>query len=184
MSQSFLIFALPRSRTAWLATMLTSIGYDGDYCSSFCQHEWFDFDNPLPNRTHFNGASSTGAALHWEKVLKNNPDARIVTIRRKPLDAVLASYERATGLKAEDMFQTMARANVCLNAIEADTGCLSVNFNDIDDRAEEIHRWCLPGVEIDQLRLDQLKRMNIQLKPSIQLAEIAKLTKGQGRLAI
>ncbi len=139
---SFIIYALPRSRTAWLARFLTY----GDW---FCGHDearhlrsmedvksWLSMDNT--------GTVETAAAPFWRTV--HRPDVRVAVVRR-PIEEVLASLERVTGpVDVAAVTRMLKRADRKLDQIEHRTGCLSVSYADLltEEGCARLFEHCLP----------------------------------------
>jgi hypothetical protein len=98
MSTPFVIMALPRSRTAWLAKFLS-------YGTWYCGHDQLKYARSIDDvKTWLSipevGTVETAASSHWRLAINLCPSLRIVTIRRRRLD-VLDSLERLNGeLKA------------------------------------------------------------------------------------
>lgn len=134
---SFIVHALPRSRTYWLSRFLT---YGGWYCGhEEARHvralddvaSWFK----LPNT----GTVETGAAPFWRML----PPLRTVTIRR-PVDEVVASLQRL-GVAVDP--RAIRRMDAKLDQIEARVpGVLRVTFEELRTEAacRAIFEHCLP----------------------------------------
>lgn len=159
----FIVFALPRSRSAWLATFLT-------YRDWRCEHEGLMFCDSLEDVRTWLGRSCTGtcetaAAPFWKLLERFAPDARVVTLRR-PIPAVLASL-RAAGLQFDrvHMHRTLENTERRLDDIEAAMpDVLSVRFADLEDEAmcARVFEHCLP-YRHDAERWRQLAAQNIQV---------------------
>jgi hypothetical protein len=79
-TQPFLIFALPRSMTAWTSCFLTV----GD---SFCMHEMpFNLDDIVQFMENspfgFTGICDPGLLMRWDEVTKALPTAKLIYLRR------------------------------------------------------------------------------------------------------
>ncbi len=97
----FFIAGMPRSRTAWMANLMTTE-------ESFCWHDgikhcasWEDLRRVLdvPNRK-FTGDSDTGIALFWRRLVKDYPRARLVLLWRDEADS-LADFNRHFGFEGD-----------------------------------------------------------------------------------
>ena len=145
----FVVFALPRSRTAWLSRFLT-------YRASYCGHDesryfrdlgdvkaWFKQDNT--------GSAETGSAPWWRLALRYRPDLRVVVIRRsvpEVVDSLMAvdlhgsgSFNRAT------LAERMMRMDAKLDQIEHRVpSAMSVKFDDLanQETCKSIFEHCLP----------------------------------------
>ena len=156
----FVVFALPRSRTAWLSQFLTY----GDWA---CTHEELRHARTvedlkawaaLPNL----GTVETIAAPYWRTLRSLRPDARVVVVRR-PVSEVVASLERF-GLGGPEMARGLDRLDAKLRQIAARwPKALSVSFADLDDEAtcRAIFEHCLPYAH-DSARWREMAGMNIQ----------------------
>src|ERR1700743_833304 len=88
MSRPFVVFALPRSRTAWLAHWLSlqqDVGHD---ISILCDSPEDFFRQFAEGKMR--GCVETAAIDAWRLIRARMPEARFVTIRR-PLGAVRVS---------------------------------------------------------------------------------------------
>ncbi len=84
----FIVFALPRSRTAWLARFLSYGEYE-------CAHEQLRHMRSMADvrawlAQDYVGAAETGAAPWWRLVRHIRPDARVLVVRR-PVEEVVNS---------------------------------------------------------------------------------------------
>lgn len=160
----YLILGLPRSRTAWLANLLT-------YGPSFCWHDGLAhckskrelvqlFDSP---EHKYIGIADAGAALVFDELLKILPVMpRIVIIRRNPGD-VLYSCEEAGlpitphGILAmqDALAKIMANHEVCL-----------VDFEDLDKAlcCQNIWHYCTrDSTHFNLRRWAMLRSLNVQI---------------------
>jgi hypothetical protein len=162
----FIVMGTPRSRTAWLARLLSC----GDVT---CEHEpsvrwtsradlwrFLDQDNV--------GASDASLTWFWRDIIAFRPDCRIVVVRR-PLAEVRASCRRAAiplaepdGLDALDAEAAAVRGRNVTKAAFADLGRAAV--------VGEVFRWCL-GEAPPFGWVDRLQRINIQADIPARLAE-------------
>lgn len=159
----FIVYALPRSRTAWLASFLS-------YRDWTCGHEealharsvddvkaWFSQPNT--------GTAETLGATWWRTVQAVAPSARVVTIRR-PVADVVASLMR-TGLfpDAALLHSQMAKADRKLDQVERRVpGVLSIPFADLAQEATcaRVFEHCLPHAH-DPAWWAHLDAQNIQI---------------------
>src|SRR5580693_982148 len=89
--EPFIIFALPRSRTAWLSKFLS-------YGKWFCHHEHAirlrsieDFKAALAQR--YTGFAETAAGPAWHLIRHFRPDVRAVVVRRPVEETIAAMVE-------------------------------------------------------------------------------------------
>lgn len=142
---SFIVLALPRSRTKWLSHYLS-------YQDWHCGHDELQHMRSLEDvQTWFTqpniGTCETAAAPWWRLLLHYQSDIRIVTVRRD-LAEVLASVIRAVPdcdpVTAERVLQAADRK---LDQIEARVpGVLSVGFDDLahESVCARVFEHCLP----------------------------------------
>ncbi len=101
---AFVIFALPRSRTAWLSRFLS-------YGEWFCGHEELRHVRSLDDvRAWFSqgqiGTAETAGAPWWRLLERFAPYSPVVIVRR-PVDEVVDSLARIPGLTPADIQSLM-----------------------------------------------------------------------------
>jgi hypothetical protein len=125
---TFIVFALPRSRTAWTREYLRypisgnwRVGHDiAATCST--PNDFFNkFDGEMI------GAVETAAMLGWRLIRERMPEAKFAVIRR-PVSEVERSLSQF-GIEAK-MGELIARASM-LNEISGHPGVLTVQFDDL-----------------------------------------------------
>ncbi len=158
----FVIFALPRSRTAWLARFLT-------YGETVCGHDelrhmrtlgdveaWFTQPNI--------GMAETAGAPWWRLLGHYAPTARVVVVRRH-LDEVHDSLMRIDGVRFDPdaILKILVRLDRKLDQIEARLSVLSVRFDDLqnEDICAAIFEHCLP-YRHDHEHWARLDQTNVQ----------------------
>ena len=162
----FVIFALPRSRTAWLSQFLT-------YRAASCAHEQLRHIRNLDDAKIWlsqenTGSAETAAAPWWRLLLHYRPDVKIVVIRR-PVDEVVESLMRLDlhGAGSFDrvlLAKTIKRLDAKLRQIERRaSNVLSVLFADLSDEeaCKAIFEHCLPYPH-DREHWLRLKDVNVQ----------------------
>lgn len=153
MPRNYMIYALPRSRTAWLANFLSS---DNNFCwhdgLNGC-HSWNDIAsrfNP-PINYHSVGMADTGAALtKFPSIYHHLPT---IVILRDP-EEVIQSLFNVFGVDFTTLIVTQYEI---LKAIRAD---LVIPFQDINQQLLEIWKFC-NGPGFCALRAEQLMNLNI-----------------------
>lgn len=134
MTQPFIIYALPRSRTYWLSKFLS-------YGDTLCGHEeirhlrGLDDVKSLLDMPCY-GSAETAAAPFWRLVQTMRPDIKTVVIRRRVEDVVASLL--ATGIQFDRprLLRQMHKLDAKLDQIEQRVlGALSVNFDDLSDEA-------------------------------------------------
>ena len=129
----FVVFALPRSRTAWISRFLTY----GDWK---CGHEELRHMRSLDDiQAWFSqpciGAAETAGASWWRLLERFAPDARVLVVRR-PVDEVVNSLMNIPGAEfdRELLATTMRQLDRKLDQVEARVpNTLSVAFEDLGD---------------------------------------------------
>lgn len=129
----FIVYALPRSRTAWLARFLSYGGWR-------CSHETAIFLRNLQDvRDVFalsrTGTVETAAAQAWRIIHHHVPTLRAVVIRR-PVDEVVESVLAVDlmGVAKYDPVRVRAIMDYgdrCLDQIALQPGTLSISFEDL-----------------------------------------------------
>lgn len=164
MSRKFFVTGLPRSRTAWLANLLSY----GD--KSFCFHEavrrakdtqdMFGLYESLPHELV--GDSSCGLLLNWKEVSEQHPGAKWVIIVREP-QQVLESCRRAfpwLRVNADTIREMNQRLHEALRGL-AGRNLLVVEFQQLDQ--------CIPdllshiGLSIPRLRIEQCLENKVEI---------------------
>jgi len=153
MTTPFVVFALPRSRTTWLAAWLKG-GHDlMPRCDSMAEY--------IAAIQRRGGTVETAGMVAWRTLRKAMPHARFVTIRR-PVAEVCASLERqqwkmTPGLRDE----LQARASM-LDEIEA-AGAKSFRFDEISRPTVAALLWreVKPGRPFDYTRWSRIDAQKI-----------------------
>lgn len=163
--RNFVVFSLPRSRTAWLSVFLSH----GEW---ICGHDEIRHLRQLEDARSWlaqpmTGTVETAAAPFWRLVQHMRPDLRLVTIRRDP-DEVAESAVRC-GLASDlDMtVKVMRRLDRKLGQIERRTGARSFRFEDLkrEDVCADLFEHLLPHKH-DSARWAELDRTNLQINTS------------------
>jgi hypothetical protein len=163
----FIIFALPRSRTAWLAHWLHApehpVGHDiaieCNQTNDFVQSFIFGM----------RGAVETGAIEGWRQITKVMPHARFLTIRR-PLEEVKQSLTKF-GLIADD---ELAQREVLLDEIEFTGRAERIDFVDLQQRGcrRWIWNYLLPEFAFDSERDMLFEQTNIQVDMQARIVQL------------
>jgi len=139
--EPFIVFAMPRSRSAWLSRYLT-------YKEYLCGHDELRHCRSLEDiRSWFAqpcvGTVETAAAPFWRLA----PPARYVTLRR-PIDAVLASLRRGGMAFDDDVMRAVLKHHEAkLNQIEKRLpNVLRLTFDELADESAcaDLFTHCLP----------------------------------------
>jgi hypothetical protein len=165
----FVIYALPRSRTAWLSKFLSygkwTCGHDVavDLHSIAALRAFF----ALPNI----GSAETAMVDGWLLVQTLVPDIRSVVVRRPILD-VYASFHRL-GIPVEVVSYQLNVRNRLLNEAQNAANAITVHYDDLDeeDTCKRIFEHCLQE-KFDRDWWLSLKDENIQIDMTERLKKI------------
>ena len=160
MTEPFIVFSLPRSRSAWTARFLS-------YGERRCRHDLAtecaslgEFTDRL--RGEYAGTVETGAVIGWRALRRHLPDARIAVIRR-PIPEVYASLTRF-GLGGSDLMNELIQRDGMLDELANVHGVQSftfASFNSIES-CRELFEYCL-GEPFDWEWWEGLAGVNIQV---------------------
>lgn len=137
---SFVVFAMPRSRTAWLSQWLSraSGGVVGHDTAIWCDttDQWLD-----AIWRGLAGTVETGAAEAWPILRRAMPACRIVVISR-PLDEVEHALCRAGFPAPPDVLRARATA---LRDLSEQPGVVTIPYAELDEpsNAVALHEHCL-----------------------------------------
>lgn len=156
----FFIFCLPRSRSAWIANLLT-------WGPSLCYHElipecpdFSDFAKAF-DRPGITGNADSTNVLFCDYIFSAFPEARYVWIDRNPDDIDESVKNIGTEMMLPEEMKRLASA-VRLDI--AKRGHLLLDFDNWSpESTRKLWEWCLPGIEFPVLRNDQLEHMNVQI---------------------
>lgn len=145
MQPPFVVFSMPRSRSAWLSSFLTF----GEWQ---CGHDELRHVRSLDDVRSWLSQPSTGtvetaAAPFWRLLAEFRPDARVVTITR-PIPEIIDSFQRAGGeCNAAALANTLCRLEVKLWQIaERWPDARTYTFRDLSNEevCRDIFEHCLP----------------------------------------
>lgn len=158
MTQPFVIYALPRSRTFWLSRFLS-------YREWHCGHEELPRCRSLEDVQSWLAQTCTGTAetcaAPWWRLVHN--DVRQIVIRRPP-EEVIDSLVKM-GLDRDYATKLIGRLDQKLDQIEARVpGVLSVSFSSLgtEEGARRVWEACLP-YEFDKTWWTSLNAINLQV---------------------
>lgn len=168
MSTPFIIFALPRSRTAWLSYFLT-------YKDWHCSHDIVTDVHSIADLEAFFkcpnvGTAETGMIDGWKLIHKMRPDVKMVVIRRKITEVAesLAKF----GIDADN---DIIRRNNLLREVSALPGTLTISYDDLnrEETCKMLFEHCLE-LPFDREHWLALKDRNIQVDISAWLEKLRK----------
>ena len=165
MHPPFLIYALPRSRTAWLSAFLS-------YRDWTCYHEQAiylrslaDIENLL--RRPNTGSAETVAAQAWPLIKHILPEHKAIVIQR-PVDDIMASVLSLGALygifyDTDHLYKVLKYGARCLDRISNVNRTMTIRYDRLDDRetVRTLFEFCLP-YRFDESWWLQLKDRNIQ----------------------
>jgi hypothetical protein len=173
MSDPFIIFALPRSRSAWLSHWLSyikeghrikSVGHDAFSKQTTVEECLALFDGTL------DGTVETGAAFAYTMLRDRLPKARFLVVQRDPMDCLRSLMRKGISPDPDDWTQRVRD----LWAVSA-SGVRTVAYSDLD--LESCARWiweyCLE-VPWDGQWWAQWTPINVQVDMSKRVAELIK----------
>lgn len=153
----FVIFSLPRSRSAWLSTLLCAsgrlVGHDiGIECDTT-----EDFIKELTLR---GGTCETGAAFAWRQIQKNFPDSPLAVVLRDPKDVSDSLTDKGFPGYLDEMETRFKQ----LEEISAQPGVFSCTFEELQDSCvvADLYKYCTKS-EVSPLWVDKLQKTNIQI---------------------
>lgn len=168
MTTPFIIYALPRSRTAWLSYFLT-------YKDWHCSHDIVaDLHSIADLEAFFKrpnvGTCETGMVDGWKLAEKLCPQARRVVVRR-PLKDVKASLAKF-GINAD---ADIEKRSALLTQVTACSKVLTVTFDDLntEEGCKKVFEHCLQ-LPFDREHWLALKDRNIQVDMAARLAKLQK----------
>lgn len=154
--QPFFITGLPRSRTAWLANLLTTD-------TTICYHDQpFDMDKVENGKVV--GFSGPQVCLQFDEVRWIFPSAPWLIVLRDQSEA-LASFQRLVPVIGVPGAYWEGRCQLITDLCSR-WQARTVAFNALDDETEMRLVWAhlLPGIPFDAQRFELLKSFNVQQK--------------------
>jgi hypothetical protein len=172
----FIVFSLPRSRSAWIARFLS---YGGKRCGHdlaprcATMKEFADLVSG-----EYVGTAETGAVIGWRAIRRLLPDARIAVVRR-PVQEVYESLARF-GLGSQSLMDELIERDTILHHVAKLPGVRSFRFADLNNVTvcQELFEFCL-GVPFDWEWWESLANVNVQVDVAEQ---IKYLTENRSRI--
>lgn len=165
----FIIYALPRSRTAWLSCFLT-------YGPWRCGHEILLDRATIADavgylRQDYVGVADTALILAADVVSKSIPDARVVVIHRK-IDDIADSLIKAgfVGPSRDEIIEFSVLGKCMLEVMSNRPGVLSFDFDELDEAVacKSIFEHCLHMPFVRDW-WDRWSRLNVQVSSQTML---------------
>jgi hypothetical protein len=166
--QPFIVFSLPRSRSAWMAHWLSDhdliVGHDiGIECRGVR-----DFADRFTSG--LDGSCETGSMFAWRLIRKEIPGIKFVVIRRKR-GAVARSLERFGIVMPEAEFDARERA---LDEIEVQPEAIRLEFDDLSlpNSAAMLLNHVAPDKTFNKGQWQDFDAVNIQVKMEERLGRL------------
>lgn len=164
---NFVVFALPRSRTAWLSRFL-------GHGARSCVHDMsLDARSQDDLRQRLNrpltGTVDSALALLWPEIMDWIPNGRFATVRR-PIEEVRQSAIRHGYTEAE-IAVPLVTLSRCLDEIERDPQVLRVEYRELDteDGCRRLFEHCT-GDTFPRLWWELMRHRNIQVSKAVTVA--------------
>ncbi len=167
MTTPFIIYALPRSRTAWLSAFLTYRDWTCHHDQSITMRTFKDvrrfFERPKV------GTVETAAAPGWRLIQATAPNIRTVVIHR-PVKEVIQSLNAVAIYDQDKLQKAMSRIARSLDVISAQPGVLSLDYSDLESEegCKAVFEHCLPH-PFDWWRWETVRNQNIQIDVAAQI---------------
>ncbi len=164
---AFVVFSLPRSRSAWMAHYLGSAGdLVGHDIGIECKHPE---DFLASFRNGMAGTCETGSMFGWRLLRHFMPQVKFVVVRR-PRWEVLRSLGAYGLLGLED---EMERRDALLDLIGSLPGTLTLDYHNLGypEGSEKLWEFCL-GKPFDEPGWRQINAVNIQVNMEERLAQL------------
>jgi len=160
MTAPFIVFSLPRSRSAWIARFLSyggkTCGHDlATRCGTMAEFRaMFDRD--------YAGTAETGAVVGWQAIRRLLPEARIAVVRR-PVAEVHGSLARF-GLGSPLLMDELRERDAMLDQVARLRGVKSYSFADLNgiDACRDLFEHCL-GEPFDWEWWERWANRNVQV---------------------
>ena len=158
----FFITGLPRSRTAWLANYFS---YGNTVCLHDLLHRLTIYE--IGGRILKTGCANGGYAdpallLYWEAILEDVPAAKWLIVERD-IEDVARTWDQVIG---QDSTPELYAYKQTLEGLKRRAGrVLTVEFEDLNSRLDEIERFLAPGFQCPGWRREMLLGLNVQKTP-------------------
>lgn len=169
---SFIIYALPRSRTAWLSYFLSFGKWKCSHDVVIDLHSLAELKEFFA--TPYVGTVETGAVDGWKTLKRIAPETKVAVIRR-PLEEVRSSLAKFGIYRDDDL----KRRNEKLDEISKENGVLSINYADLTQKetCKELFEHCLQESFSPQW-WRMLEKANIQIDMKTRLEKLIKNREG------
>jgi hypothetical protein len=160
MTAPFIVFSLPRSRSAWIARFLS---YGGRRCGHDLATECASLDEFTSRlRGEYAGTAETGAVVGWHALRRRLPDAKIAVVRR-PVGEVYNSLARF-GVASQVLAAELLERDAMLKEMAHVRGVKSFTFAQLNgiEACRALFEHCL-GEPFDWEWWESLAGVNVQV---------------------
>ena len=167
---TFIVFSLPRSRSAWTARFLS---YRGRKCGHDLAPECGSIDELTAKfNDEYVGTAETGAMIGWRALRRRLPDARFAVIRR-PVQQVYDSLARF-GIGSSALMAELTERDAMLDDLSKVRGVRSFTFAQLNgvEACRQLFEHCL-GEPFDWEWWKSLAGVNVQVDVAERLHFIA-----------
>lgn len=169
-SLPFIVYSLPRSRSAWTAKFLS---YGGRKCAHDIATECASLNELTAKlRGEYAGTCETGAVIGWRALRLKLPDARIAVIRR-PVQQAYDSLARY-GVGCQEVMNQLTERDAMLDQLSLVPGVKSFAFADLKsiDTCRDLFEHCL-GEPFDWEWWERWSGENVQVDVMERLRYVA-----------
>lgn len=158
MTEPFFILSTVRTRSAWVANLLTT---DTSWCGhDVIHHAGRRFDPPAGYERV--GAIGSDVAMYADDLARDFPNARFAVLMRHPTDVVKSA--RRLGFPVDT--QRVRKLHDRIMAFAEEHGCRVFQFDNLaKPPLQALWEICLPGVAWSDARVELLDGFNIQARP-------------------
>jgi len=176
--QTFFICGTPRSRTAWLANLLTT---DTSFCFHELLAEYSDMSAIekcfIETGKNIVGNSDSGNTLYIDKILNEFPASKIVVIKRDKAEVIQSLKDSKLLINGvANIYEVVDLVNEAIDYIEDNVNCISFNYSDLTKAkyCKKIFEYCT-GLTFDYKRWELLTNLNVQVEKEFELKRIKNL---------
>lgn len=164
----FVIFSLPRSRTAWLSRYLT-------YGHWICGHEESRYWRTMEDvkswfMQPFIGTIEADAMSFWRLLPRVAPEVRVMTIRRPVLEVHDSLMRLGIGQGGPQLLKLLRQMDTKLDQIEHRLGAMRIDFGDLtsEETCRLVFEYCL-GLEHDTRWWKHWSGVNVQVDIKVRM---------------
>jgi hypothetical protein len=162
----FVVFSLPRSRSAWLSVLLSANGGPVGHDIGIETDTPDDFIQELKAR---GGTCETGAAFAWRQIKAAIPNVKFAVVARDPDEVIkslakfgLTNYDEEIYKRWEQLVEIASEPDVFV--------CDYQNLND-NQVVAELYKYCT-GADVPLAWISKLQDMNVQVDMQARLERL------------